>query len=69
MIKPFTECQQLLYTEAGYTHYVSYKEWKETLGDLGDYMYAGFPTTQDALAQHLKSIKSRDTVQLEVFPL
>ena len=66
MIKPFTECQRLRYKEAGYTHYVSYKEWKET---LGDYMYSGFPTTQDALRQHLNSIKSRDTVQLEVIPL
>lgn len=61
-----TECDRLRYKEAGYSHYVSFKEWKET---FGDYIIAGFPTTKDALKQHLESIKSRDTVQLEVIPL
>jgi hypothetical protein len=66
MIKPFTECQQRQYKEAGYDWYVSYKEWKE---EFGDYIRAGFPTTKDALRFHLDEIKSRDTVQLDLFPL
>ena len=61
-----TECQRLRYKAAGYTYYVSYKEWKEA---FGDYVIAGFPTTQDALRGYLEAIKSRDTVQLEVIPL
>lgn len=61
-----SECNRIRYKEAGYDYYVSYKEWKEA---YGDYITAGFPTTQDALRQHLESIKSRDTVQLEVISL
>lgn len=61
-----SECMQIRYKEAGYTHYVLYKEWKDA---YGDYITAGFPTTQDALKTHLEAIKSRDTVQLEVLSL
>ena len=61
-----SECNRIRYKEAGYTHYVLYKEWKEA---YGDYITAGFPTTQDALKKHLETIKSRDTVQLEVISL
>lgn len=61
-----TECNRIRYKNAGYDFYVSYKEWKES---YGSYLTAGFPTTKDVLKEHLASIKSRDTVQLEVIPL
>lgn len=61
-----TECQIARYKNAGYTHYIQYKEWKES---YGSYMTAGFPTEITALKKHLESIKSRDTVHLEVISL
>lgn len=61
-----SECNRIRYKEAGYDYYVLYKEWKE---EFGDYIRAGFPTTKDALKTHLSEIKSRDTVQLDIYTL
>lgn len=66
MIGILTECQKIKYKNAGYDWYVYYQEWKE---EFGTYMTAGFPTTCDALRSHIESIKSRDTVQLNLIPL
>lgn len=51
MLKP-TECQVARYIRAGYTHWVSYI----TELELGYFVDAGFPTTEDAVEIHLQKI-------------
>lgn len=50
--------QSKLWKEAGYTHIIS---WQEKHADYG-VVYKYFPTTEDALYEHVKSVTHNDNM-------